>query len=167
MTIIAGLIFVGLCIQAGGILTNFIFHFYNPKVLSRLFITLDLTEMYAQSEWAFYSMYSFILAISALKVILFLRVVQLTTQLDLSNPFTAFVSQKITRISYDTFSIGILSYLAIKSGNYFQKRGIITDALTPYWEDSEAFILMAGIIYIIAVIFQKGLELQKENELTV
>lgn len=167
MTLLAGLIFVGLCIEAGGILTNLFFHFYNPKVLPRLFNTLDLTEMYDQSTWAFWSMYSFILVTSALKVVLFLEVVQLTTKLDLSNPFNSYVSKKISRISYDTLSIGLISYIAVKSRNYFEKKEISMDVLSTYWEDSQTFIVMAGIIYIIAVIFRKGLEIQQENELTV
>lgn len=167
LTFIASLILVGLCIQTGGLLTNFIFHFLNPKALSKLFITLDLTEIYDKSQWVFYSMYSFILSIAILTTILFLEVVMMMMKMDLTNPFNSFVSDKIYRISYITFSIGILSVIARKSADYLQKHGYDTDMLNQYWQDSQAFILMAGIIYIIAVIFRKGLEIQNENELTV
>jgi len=39
--------------------------------------------------------------------------------------------------------------------------------LNPFWADSQAFILMAAVIYIIAIIFSKGVENQEELEETV
>lgn len=167
LTVVASFILIGLCIQVGGLLTNFFFHFFKPNALSKLFITLDLTAMYEKSQWAFYSMYSFILVIAVLTTILFLEVVQMMMKMDLSNPFNSFVSNKIYRISHITFSIGFLSLIARKSADYLQKHSYDTDMLNQYWQDSSAFILMAGIIYIIAIIFRKGLEIQNENELTV
>lgn len=45
--------------------------------------------------------------------------------------------------------------------------GLVTDPLNQFWEDSQAFILMAAVIYIIATIIKRGVELQNENDLTV
>jgi hypothetical protein len=45
--------------------------------------------------------------------------------------------------------------------------GFVTDNLNQFWEDSQAFILMGAVIYIIATIFKKGVALQTENDLTV
>ena len=45
--------------------------------------------------------------------------------------------------------------------------GFVPDNLNQFWSDSEAFILMAAVIYIIAIIFNKGVDIQTENELTV
>ena len=45
--------------------------------------------------------------------------------------------------------------------------GFVPDNLNQFWVDSEAFILMGAVIYIIAIIFKKGIEIQEENELTV
>ncbi|MBN2666855.1 MAG: DUF2975 domain-containing protein [Bacteroidales bacterium] len=36
-----------------------------------------------------------------------------------------------------------------------------------FWVDSQAFILMAAVVYVIATIFKKGLEIQNENDLTI
>ncbi len=46
-------------------------------------------------------------------------------------------------------------------------RGYEIDQLDQFWVDSQAFILMAAIVYVIATIFKKGIELQNENDLTV
>ncbi len=165
--IISWLIFIGLSIEAGGLIVNFIFSLYNPAFVQNLYQKLDLSEMYSRSRLVFFSMYSFILVISILKAVLFYLVVMLLSKIDLTKPFSSFVSRQISLLSYFTFSIGILGYIGQETARNLQHRGYTTDNLNPFWEGNEAFILMAGVIYIIATIFTKGVELQNENDLTV
>ena len=166
LLIVAWLIFVGLGIEAGGLVVNFVFGL-DADVLPKLYQKLNLIAMYDRSPRAFYGMYSFILAIAILKAYLFYIVVMLMHKMDLSKPFSVYVSKQITKIGYFTFSIGLLSYIAKESAENLQKKGYSIDGLGQFWVDSEAFILMAAIIYIIAVIFAKGIELQNDNELTI
>lgn len=165
--IVAWIIFIGLCIEAGGLVVNFIFSIYNPEFVQNLYQKLDLSEMYNRSKWAFFGMYSFILVISILKAYLFYVVITLLYKFNLSKPFNSFVSTQITQISYYTFSIGILSYIARQTALNLLHSGYAIDNLNQFWADSQAFILMAAIIYVIAQIFKKGIELQNENDLTV
>lgn len=165
--IVAWVIFVGLSIEAGALITNFIFSIYNPEVVKNLYQKLDLTEMYNRSKWAFFGVYGFILVVALLKARLFYIVAMLMHKIDLSKPFNSFVSKQITKISYCTFSIGILSYIARQTAKIFQHHGYAIDNLNQFWADSQAFILMAAVIYIIAAIFKKGVEIQNENDLTV
>ncbi len=165
--IIAWIIFVGLCIEAGGLIVNFIFSLYKPEFVQNLYQKLDLSEMYNRSKWAFYGMYSFILVISILKAVLFYVVIILVSKLDLAKPFNSFVSEKITQISFYTLSIGLLSYIAQQTAKNLLHRGYEIDQLNQFWADSQAFILMAAVVYVIATIFKKGLEIQNENDLTV
>lgn len=167
LRIVAWVIFVGLCIEAGGLIVNFIFSIYKPEFVPNLYQKLDLSGMYKRSKWAFFSMYSFILVISILKAVLFYIVIKLVTKIDLSKPFNSFVSRHISQISYYTFSIGLLSYIARQSAKNMEHHGFVTDNLNRFWTDSQAFILMAAVIYVIATIFKKGLEIQNENDLTV
>ena len=88
-------------------------------------------------------------------------------KLDLSNPFNTFVSEQITNIAYCTFSIGLFSYIARQIAKSLQHYGYNVDNLNQFWGDSQAFILMAAVVYVIAQIFRKGIELQNENDLTV
>ena len=167
LKIVAWVIFVGLCIEAGGLVVNFIFSIYNPEFVQNLYQKLDLSEMYASSKWAFFSMYSFILIISILKAYLFYLLVILVTKIDLSKPFNNFVSRQISQISYYTFSIGLLSYLARQTAKNLKHQGYNIDMLNQFWADSQAFILMAAVIYVIATIFSKGVAYQEELEETV
>jgi hypothetical protein len=167
LIIIAWVIFVGLCIEAGGLIVNFIFSLYKPEFVQNLYQKLDLSEMYNRSKWAFFGMYSFILVIAILKSYLFYIVINLLSKLDLSKPFNNFVSEQIMQMSYYTFSIGLLSYIARETAQNLQHRGYEVDILNQFWADSQAFILMAAVIYVVATIFKKGVEYQNENDLTV
>ena len=167
LQIVAWVIFVGLCIEAGALLVNFIFSLYKPEIIQNLYQKMDLSEMYNRSKWAFFGMYSFILVVSILKAYLFYLVIGLISKLNLSKPFSSFVSDQITKISYFTLSIGLVSYLARQTANYLLHRGYEIDILDQFWADSQAFIIMAAVIYIIATIFSKGVEIQNENDLTV
>jgi hypothetical protein len=164
---VAWLIFVGLSIEAGGLIVNFFFSLYNPEFVQNLYQKLDLTEMYKASKMAFFGIYSFILSISILKAILFYIVIRLMHKMDLTKPFNTFVAKQISLISYYTLSIGLLSFIARQSAQNLQRHGFEIDILNQFWVDSQAFVLMAAIIYVIATIFSKGVEIQNENDLTV
>ena len=165
--IVAWLIFVGLSIEAGGLLVNFFFSIYNPDFVGNLYQKLDLTEMYNESKMAFFGIYSFILIISILKAYLFYIVIRLMHKMDLSKPFNTFVARQISLISYFTLSIGFLSYIAQQSAEKLTHYGFVTDNLDPFWADSQAFIIMGAVIYIIATIFKKGVDIQNDNDLTI
>lgn len=165
--IVAWLIFVGLSIEAGGLIVNFFFSLYKPEFVQNLYEKLDLYEIYNSSRSAFFGIYSFILTISILKAFLFYIVIRLMQKMDLSKPFSTFVATQIKLISYYTLSIGLLSSIASQFARYLMHHGFVTDNLNRFWTDGQAFILMGAVIYIIATIFKKGVDIQDENDLTV
>ncbi len=165
--IIAWIIFVGLCIEAGGLIVNFFFSLYKPEMVPNLYQKLDLTNLYETNRYSFYGIYSFIISISILKAILFYMLVLLMQKMNLAQPFNNYVADKILQISYYTLSIGLLNYIGKGFEKNLIKKGILTNNLQQFWNDSEAFLLMGAVIYIIATIFKKGVEIQNENDLTV
>lgn len=165
--VVAWLIFVGLSIEAGGLIVNFFFSLYKPEFVQNLYQKLDLTEIYKGSRLAFFGAYSLILFISILKAFLFYKVIRLMHKMNLTKPFNTFVSSQILQISYYTLSIGLFSYIARQLAKNLMHHGFATDSLNQFWVDSQAFILMGAIIYIIATIFKKGVDIQNENDLTV
>ena len=88
-------------------------------------------------------------------------------KMDLSKPFSIFVARQFSQISYYTLSIGVLSYIASQLVKNLVRYGFVTDNLNHFWADSQPFILMGAVIYIIATIFKKGVDIQNENDLTV
>lgn len=167
LKITAWVIFVGLCINAGGLIINFVLSLIRPELVGNLYQQLDLRPLFAQSKSVFIGSYTFVLVIAALKANLFYVVIVLVSRVNLDKPFSRFAARQITRISFYTFSIGLLSIIAQQAVRNLQQRGYAVDALDQFWVDGQAFVLMAAIIYMIAVIFSKGVALQDENDLTV
>src|SRR5574338_969320 len=128
--VVAWLIFVGLCIEAGGLIVNFFFSLYKPEFVQNLYQKLDLTTMYKESRLAFFGIYSFILTISILKACLLYIVIRLMHKMNLSKPFNTFVARQISQISYYTFSIGLLSYIARQLTKSVMHHGFVTDSLS-------------------------------------
>lgn len=167
LQIVAWVIFVGLCIEAGALLVNFVYSLFKPEIVQNLYQKLDLSQMYHLDKKVFFSMYSFILFISILKACLFYVVIKLLNKLDLTKPFNSYVAGQIKNISYYTLSIGLISYMAREITKSLPHYGFEINALNQFWADSQAWILMAAVIYVIATIFSRGVELQNENDLTV
>lgn len=165
--IVAWVIFVGLCIEAGALIVNFIFSLYKPEFVQNLYQKLDLSQMYNLNKWVFFSMYSFILFISILKACLFYVVIMLLLKLDLTKPFSSYVAGQIKNMSYYTLSIGLISYIAREIAKSLPHYGFEINTLNQFWADSQAWILMAAVIYVIATIFSRGVEIQNENDLTI
>lgn len=165
--VVAWIIFVGLSIEAGGLLVNFFFTLFRPEFVPKLYQKLDLIQMYKESKIAFFGVYSFILTISVLKAVMFYIVIRLMHKMDRLKPFNSFVSRQILLISYYTLFIGLLSYIARQNVKTLSHYGFVPGSLNQFWVDSQAFILMGAIIYIIATFFKKGVEIQNENDLTV
>ena len=165
--IVAWVIFVGLSIEAGGLLVNFIFSLYKPEFVQNLYQKLDLSDLYNRSKLVYFGMYGFILGISILKAYLFYLLIRLISKLNLAKPFNSYVADQITKISYITFAIGIISNLARQIAQNLLPHVYDIEKLNQFWPDSQAFILMAAVIYVIATIFSRGVEIQNENDLTV
>ncbi|MCC7030580.1 MAG: DUF2975 domain-containing protein [Chitinophagaceae bacterium] len=165
--VVAWMIFVGLSIEAGGLIVNLFFSLYKPEFVQNLYQKLDLIQMYNESKLTFFGIYSFILIISISKAYLFYIVIRLMHKMDLSKPFSSFVSKQILQISHHTLSIGILSHIAREVVKGLMHHGFVSNNLNQFWVDSQAFILMGAVIYIIAIIFKKGVDIQNENDLTV
>ncbi len=167
LQIVTWVIFIGLCIEAGAMIVNFVFSLFKPEFVPNLYQKLDLSQMYNTARLAFFGMYGFILTISILKAFLFYVVMMLLHKFDLLQPFNSYVAGQIKKISYITLEIGILSIIAREISRSMVHYGFDFDTLNQFWEDGSAFILMAAVIYVIATIFSRGVELQNENDLTV
>lgn len=167
LQIVSWVIFVGLCIEAGALIVNFVISLFKPEFVHNLYQKLDLSQMYNSNIWVYFGMYGFILTISILKAYLFYVVINLLHKIDLLKPFNSHVADQIKRISYITLSIGIFSLVAREISRSMEYYGLEPDSLNKFWGDGSAFLLMAAVIYIIATIFSRGVEIQNENDLTV
>ncbi|HMR89480.1 MAG TPA: DUF2975 domain-containing protein [Saprospiraceae bacterium] len=103
----------------------------------------------------------------ALLALLFYQIMTIFKELDLAEPFSEDVGKFIFKICYITFGLFILKLAAYAHENILVKQGFESGMIYKYSESAKTFLLMAGILYLIAQIFKKGIALKNENDLTV
>lgn len=163
LEVISWMVFIGLCIDSGAYLFRFIFSFIKPHY----FKDIILAEMQEKQLGHYIGIMSFIIALSLMKAYLFYLVIKIFLKLNLVKPFDAEIAKLIEKISYETFTIAIVSIIAHLYTKTLIQSGYEVSHVEKHWNDVPAFLMMAAIIYIIAQIFNKGIELQSENELTI
>lgn len=161
------LIFLGFCVQTGALLFNYIFSLFKPIATNNLHLGLNLSELYSDSKSTYgFAMIS-IIAISAFKAYLFFVVIKLLNKLNLVKPFSSEVLAIISKITYFTFIVGIINLIVLAIFSRLSENGFKVVQASRYCNDGDAYILMSAILFVIVLIFKKGIELQNENDLTI
>lgn len=167
LNVVAWVIFIGLCVEAGALIFNFIFTLFKPIASNNIYKDLNLSELYTHHFAHYVGLMSFVLSLAILKAYLFYFVVEIFTKLNLGNPFNTEIAKLIEKIGFEAFVISIISIVAHQYTKGLMQDGFDVDTIESYWNDSSAFMMMAAILFIISQIFKKGIELQNENDLTV
>ena len=92
---------------------------------------------------------------------------KLFKSLNTSKPFSQNVSALITKITYFTLSIGIISIIAQEFIDQLSGYGYNVGVVDRYWNDGGGYLVMTVILFAVAFILKTGIELQNENDLTV
>ncbi|WP_337865365.1 DUF2975 domain-containing protein [Ignavibacterium sp.] len=164
---ICWLIFAGYSVQTGALLFNLIYSLFNPAATHNLHLGLDLSQLYSKSQSVYVFVFSLIISVSALKAFVFYIVLKLFKKLNLVKPFSENVSSIISKITYYAFAIGIISFIAQRLIQRLIEKGYNVGVVERYWDDGGVYLMMSAILFVITLIFQRGIELQKENDLTV
>ena len=167
INVIFWLIFLGFCVLSGTLVFNYIFSLFKPIATHNLHLGLDLSELYLKSETVYSFVMITIIAISILKAYLIYVVVSLLRKLNLIKPFSCEVSATISKITNFTFIIGIACLMTYFIFNKLSESGFNVGLVKRYCNDGDAYIVMSAILFVIALVFKKGIELQNENDLTV
>jgi hypothetical protein len=162
MNVLAWIAFIGLMVQAGGILVSYYVSIGNAEAAKNLYNSIDLYAYRTASMWQ----YSFVVAYKAIlfsmQAYIAYLMTSLLSKLNISMPFKAEVVKLMHKISYLILYMWIVAmvnnlYLAVLEKIY----GII-----PAYIPGE-FILLAAVVYVFAQMFKRGVEIQSENELTI
>jgi hypothetical protein len=163
MNVLSWIVFIGLLIQLGATLVSYFVSIINPEMTKKLYMGLDLYSVIKLDFWQ-YSLVAFLMIVLlGLKAYTAYLVVQILSKINLEQPFTMRVALLIEKISHIIFATWAVSMLANAFHGWLLKNGLPT---TENWISGE-FIFLAGVIFIIAQIFKKGIEIQSENDLTI
>lgn len=167
ITVIIWSIFIGLCIQAGTLLFTFTYSFFNPIVAQDLYEGLNLYTLLQQEVWFYGGIVTLILSIAILKAQLFYTMIRIFLKIDLVHPFSKEIAKQISRLSYIAFEIGIFIFFTNSSASWLTKRGFEVDGVQSFLSGAFEYFLLSALIFAIAQVFKRGVEIQAENELTV
>jgi len=90
-------------------------------------------------------------------------VIKTLSSFNIRNPFTAEVASSMENISYFSIGIWIVTLICNAQTRWLMKRtGELFGSIL-----SLEFIFVTGLVFIIAQVFRRGVEIQSENDLTV
>lgn len=171
LQVVSWIIFVGLCIQAGGFIFNTVFTLLlNPAGASKFWTEVDLAALYQFNQSHYVTLTVLMCIVAVLKSLLFFNIVQVLhhNKINLERPFNQFLAKFILTIASFAFGIGLFAYW----GKGFTKFLLEQDIKMPNAADlsfggGDVWWFMAVILLIIAQIIKKGIAMQQENELTI
>jgi hypothetical protein len=163
MNVLAWITFIGLMIEAGAILVTYGIGLANPKMVTKLYKGMDWDNLRQYDVWYYTGIITLKAAILILEAYTAYMVIKVLSTIKMTNPFTMQVAKKLENIAYTLILVwvAVLIYngqLRWLSKNVADLEGKML---------STEFILMGAVIYIIATIFKKGVDIQNENDLTV
>lgn len=164
LKVVAWILFIGLCINTGAMLISFLISlFVNPEGAKNLYLGMNMSELLAYGKWHYITMASLIVILSGLKAYLLFQVIKIVSKINLSHPFSPYIAGLISKMSGIALQIGITAFIAITYAKWLMKKGVHFT-----FEGGEVeFLFLAGILFVIAIVFKRGIELQSENELTI
>lgn len=171
LEVLSWIIFIGLCIEAGGILFNTFYTLaVNPEGTKNFWMKADLSNLYQFDRMHYFSTTVIMCIVTVLKAIMFYLIVKALhdKKIDLAKPFNESVKKLIQNCSYLALGIGLFSWKGANYTAWFVSKGIaMPDIQSIRLGGADVWLLMGVILLVIAQIFKRGVEIQSENELTI
>jgi hypothetical protein len=161
LKVVAWILFFGLCSSTVVLILVTVLEVLRNQITSDEISTTG--RLYWYSKWHFGTFNFLLILISVLKAYLFFLVVKLISGLNLSHPFSKPIARYLSKMSEIALQIGITIVIVHIYAKWLMKSGV---QLTYSGGETE-FLFLAGILFVIAQIFKRGIELQSENELTI
>lgn len=171
LNVISWILFIGICIEAG----SFIFGMISTLVLrpagtEHLWIQADLRNLYNYNVSHFVTLNMLMIVAASLKALMFYFIVDMLydKKLNLSKPFNELTGKFISRLAYLALAIGLFSYQGAKFASNLLGQGVkIPDVQHLRLAGADVWIFMGVTLLVIAQLFKRGIEMQRENDLTI
>lgn len=172
LQILSWIIFLGLCVEAGAIAVNtFITLFIHPTGVKNFWEGSEyLTALYGFDQGYFIVITLTMIIVAILKALMFYLIVKIFTdkKLKLSQPFSSELKSLIINQSYLALGIGLFSHFGAKYSVWLSNEGLNSaDLQSLHIAGADVWLFMAVVLFVIAQVVKKGIEVQNENELTI
>jgi len=172
LQVLSWIVFIGLCIDAGGILFNAFFTlFLNPENVKNFWEgSAYLSALYQYDRGHFIVIVSIMIIVAILKAIMFYLIIKLFVdkKLKLSNPFSPGLRKFILIQSCLALGIGLFSQYGYEYSMWLTKQGLqAPDLQSLHIAGADVWIFMAIMLFLIVQVVKRGIEIQTENDLTI
>lgn len=171
LQVLSWIIFVGLCVEAGGFITNSIATLMlSPEGSGKFWKEVDLSALYHFNQSHYVVLSSLMIIATVLKALMFYFIVKIfhDKELNLSKPFNEVMKRFILIIAYLALGIGLFSFWGTKFAAQLVNQGVpLPDIQQLRFGGADVWLFMGVTLLVIAYIFQKGIDIQNENDLTV
>ena len=167
ITVIIWSIFIGLCIQAGTLIFTFTYSLIQPIISKDLYEGLNLFSLQTHSKWQYIALVTLLISISILKAQLFYTMIRIFIKIDLIHPFSNGIAKLISKLSYIAFTLGVTQLLCSTFVKQLDPEAFQIMGVDNHLSGSFEYFLLSALIFAIAQVFKRGVEIQAENELTV
>lgn len=171
LLVISWILFVGICIDAGGFIVNTVLCLgHDSNLASHFWKGLNLSDLYQFDSGYFLVETSLMIIVALMKALLFYLIVKLlhNKKIDFSKPFNEEVSRFIYHISYLSLGLGFFSLWGSKYTKWLVSKGIVMPNIESLnFGGADVWLFMGITLLVISHIIKKGIEIQTENELTI
>jgi hypothetical protein len=171
LRVLAWIIFIGVCVEAGGFIVNaFIVLVTNSDGARNYWQGADLSPLLKYDRGHFMVQTLLMIIVAVMRVILFYLLIKLlyNKKVTLSQPFNNEVRRFILICGYLALGIAFFSGWGSNYAEWLGKKGIaMPDIQHLRLGGADVWLFMGVILFVIAHIFKRGIEIQTENELTV
>jgi hypothetical protein len=161
--ILAWLAVAGFIIKAAAILISYGVSIGNPEGAKNLYMGMNLYNLLQFDFWHYTGAVVQMIIILGAEAYTAFLVTRVLSKIKIANPFTIEISKVLEKISYFILAIWAMAMFYNAHMQWLAKK-------VPALQEnlfSEESLFVAGVVFVFAQIFKKGVELQSENELTV
>lgn len=169
--ILSWILFIGICIEAGGFIFNSIITLViNPVEAQYFWTEVDLSVLYKYDPGYFLVETTLMSIVAVMRALLFYLIIKILhdKKLNMSQPFNKEVGRFIFNISYLALLIGLFSHWGVNYRAWLIEQGVqMPDIEHLRLGGADVWLFMGVTLLVIGQIFKRGIEIQTENELTV
>jgi len=171
LQVLSWIIFIGLCIEAGTIVFNLVYTFaVKPINTDNFWQGADLSDLYQHDHGHFTVIALFMVIVAVMKAIIFYLIIKLfeDKKLSISQPFTYKLREVILNVAFLTLGISFFSHYGGKYVDWMLAQKIeMPDLIKLDLYAADVWFFMAVILFVIAEVVKRGIEIQTENDLTI
>ncbi len=169
---LAWIIFIGLLVEAGALIVNSVISiFINPAGVKNFWQGASyLSGLQAFSEAHFATLCAVIVIVACLKAIMFYQIVKMFEEkkLNMAQPFSVELRSAILLLAYISLGIGLFSHCGSNFLDWLATQGVATPELKNLFvAGADIWLFMTVILFVIAQIVKRGIDIQTENDLTI